>query len=159
MNIEQINAGSALLIDALWRASWQGTLAVILVWIMCRALPKISPRVRSWLWRLVILKFIFTLLWLAPLELRIFRATILSPPPALTHTINSAQVASALDNSVVLNSPTQLSEKTVSHPIPVSPSFAWQSILAALWITGVLLATSRLLWQFVQARKLRTIAT
>jgi bla regulator protein blaR1 len=158
MNIEQVNAGSELLIDALWRASWQGTLAAILVWTTCRALPKIAPRIRSWLWRLVFLKFVFTFLWLAPVELPIFRATLPAQTPALTHTINSAQVASALDNSAVPNSPTQLSAKTVSQPIAVPAIFAWHSVLAALWLSGVLLATSRLLWQFVQARKLPATA-
>src|SRR5687768_9809569 len=156
MNIEQINAGSALLIDALWRASWQGTVAVILVWIVCRVLPKISPRVRSWLWRLVFLKFVFTLLWFAPLELPIFRASPPAQTPALTKAHNSTIIASPPHHSSTPNFPAPPSAKTFSQRIP--PTFARPTILAALWIAGVLLATSRLIWQFVQARKLRTIA-
>ena len=155
MNIEQINAGSALLMDALWRATWQGTLAAFLVWVVCSALPKISPRARSWLWRLVFLKFAFTLLWFAPLELPVFRATLPVQTSALTPNIISARVPGPSAKSSAPNSPPQSSAQTVSQPIPVPAVFAWQSLLSALWLSGVSLAASRLLWQFVQARKLR----
>ncbi len=38
--------------DALWRACWQGGLALLLIWALCRAWPAMPARLREWLWRL-----------------------------------------------------------------------------------------------------------
>ena len=51
---------------AMWRAGWQGGLAALAVWSVCRLAPSMPARFQSWLWRLVVLKFAFALLWSAP---------------------------------------------------------------------------------------------
>ncbi len=53
----------------LLRASWQGAIAVGLVWGLCRLVPRISPSVRCWLWRLVLLKFLLLFVWPATIDL------------------------------------------------------------------------------------------
>lgn len=40
----------------MWSALWQGSVALALVWIVCRVFPRIPARVRCWLWRLGLLK-------------------------------------------------------------------------------------------------------
>src|SRR5262249_30029166 len=44
-------------LEAIWRASWQGGLAVLLVWMLTRAWEGMPPLLRSWLWRFVFIKF------------------------------------------------------------------------------------------------------
>lgn len=46
--------------DALLRASWQAGLAAVITWAILKILPGISANIRSWVWRLVALKFLFT---------------------------------------------------------------------------------------------------
>jgi beta-lactamase regulating signal transducer with metallopeptidase domain len=55
--------------DSLLRASWQGGLALGLVWAVCRAAPRMSSRLRCWLWRLAYLKLLVAFLWLPPILL------------------------------------------------------------------------------------------
>lgn len=61
---------------AVGRACWQGGLAILLVWGLCRLLPRLSGRVQCWLWRLAYLKLLVALLWGTPLCLALL------PPPS-----------------------------------------------------------------------------
>lgn len=56
---------------AMWRASWQGGLAALVVAFVCRIMPSIPARFQSWMWRLAILKFAIALVWFAPIEIPI----------------------------------------------------------------------------------------
>lgn len=75
-------SASLQLIDAwaaaMWRASWQGGLAVLTVWTVCRLVPSMPVRFQSWLWRLALVKFMAVLLWPAAIELPLLPA----PEPA-----------------------------------------------------------------------------
>jgi beta-lactamase regulating signal transducer with metallopeptidase domain len=59
---------------ALARASWQGGLAVIGVWAFLRMAPRIPARIQCWLWRLVFLKLLMSLLWATPIDIPILTA-------------------------------------------------------------------------------------
>ena len=61
---------------SLWRASWQGAIAIAVVWMLARLCMFLSPRVIHWMWRLVCLKLLVALVWVAPIPL-----AILPPPP------------------------------------------------------------------------------
>ena len=52
--------------EAMWRASWQGAVAVALGWVICRSCPSLPAALKCWVWRAVYLKLILSLLWLAP---------------------------------------------------------------------------------------------
>jgi beta-lactamase regulating signal transducer with metallopeptidase domain len=54
---------------ALFRASWQGAIAVGLVWCLCRWASRIPPSVRCWLWRLVLVKFLLVAFWPGSIDL------------------------------------------------------------------------------------------
>ncbi len=41
---------------SMWGALWQGSAALAVVWIICRAFPRIPANTRCWLWRLGLLK-------------------------------------------------------------------------------------------------------
>ncbi len=56
---------------AMGRASWQGAIAVALVWIVCRSLPRLPANVRCWLWRLALLKTLLAAVPLGSLDLPI----------------------------------------------------------------------------------------
>src|SRR5512138_3563002 len=72
-----VNDFAAGWLDALVSACWQGGLAIALVWVVCRAWPRISPRAKCWLWRLAYLKLAAAFLWPAPINLPLLPAPVL----------------------------------------------------------------------------------
>ena len=56
---------------AMVRASWQGAIAVALVWIVCKSVPRLPANVRCWLWRLALLKTLLAALPLGPFDVPI----------------------------------------------------------------------------------------
>ena len=72
--------------EALWRASWQGALAVAGVWLLCRLLRGLPANTRCWLWRLAFLKLLTALFWTAPLDLPLLPARAAVAPSPLTRT-------------------------------------------------------------------------
>jgi beta-lactamase regulating signal transducer with metallopeptidase domain len=56
---------------AMVRASWQGAIAVALVWIVCKSVPRLPANIRCWLWRLALLKTLLAALPLGPFDVPI----------------------------------------------------------------------------------------
>jgi beta-lactamase regulating signal transducer with metallopeptidase domain len=56
-------------LGAMVRASLEGAVAIALVWIVCRSVPRLSPGVRCWLWRLALLKMVLAAVPLGSLDL------------------------------------------------------------------------------------------
>lgn len=113
------------------RAAWQGGVALLLVGIVCRAVPRLSADLRCWLWRLAFLKLLGALLWSAPVRLPLLPAppaAAVDPPAAST-----ALAASAIsrpggrDVGLPANSP---STSSLPWPSPMSG-------LLLLWLAGV----------------------
>ena len=57
-----MNELAATIIESVWRASWQGAIAICLVWFICRTWKRIPSTVHCTLWVLVCLKLIITLI-------------------------------------------------------------------------------------------------
>ncbi|RKH57531.1 M56 family metallopeptidase [Corallococcus aberystwythensis] len=55
--------------ESVWRASWQGALCALAVWLIARAAPRLPAALRAGLWWLVALKFVLTLGWPRPMPL------------------------------------------------------------------------------------------
>ncbi|MBZ4372080.1 biotin transporter BioY [Corallococcus sp. AS-1-6] len=55
--------------ESVWRASWQGALCALAVWVLARAVPRLPAALRAGLWWLVALKFVLTLGWPKPMPL------------------------------------------------------------------------------------------
>ena len=54
---------------ALYRASWQGAIAVGLVWCLCRLIPRLPASIRCWLWRAVLVKMLLVIVWPGTIDL------------------------------------------------------------------------------------------
>ncbi len=50
-------------VEALWRASWQGGVALLAVLLLTRCWRQMPARLRVWLWRLAYLKLLLALCW------------------------------------------------------------------------------------------------
>src|SRR3954447_2365046 len=61
--------------SAMWRACWQGGLALLVVWAWCRLMaPRAPARGKCWLWRLAYAKLLVSLVWFSPAGLPLLRA-------------------------------------------------------------------------------------
>lgn len=66
---DQINGWADGWAAAMTRAIWQGTAGLGIVWLTCRAVPRLPARARCWLWWLVLLKLLVALVWAGPIRL------------------------------------------------------------------------------------------
>jgi beta-lactamase regulating signal transducer with metallopeptidase domain len=87
--IPHLNPLAASWLAAVWRATWQGSLALLLVWAICRVFHRLPARAKSWLWRLAYLKLLVALLLATPIDLPLLPAK--AAPPSLP-----AQVADSI---------------------------------------------------------------
>jgi beta-lactamase regulating signal transducer with metallopeptidase domain len=60
--------------ESVWRASWQGALCALGVWLIARAVPSLPASLRALLWWGVALKFVLTLGWPRPMPLALLPA-------------------------------------------------------------------------------------
>ncbi|RKH02684.1 M56 family metallopeptidase, partial [Corallococcus sp. CA047B] len=60
--------------ESLWRASWQGALCALGVWVLAKAVPSLPASLRAGLWWLVALKFVLTVGWPHPVSLALLPA-------------------------------------------------------------------------------------
>ena len=105
---------------AVWRASWQGAIAVALVWVVCRVVPRMSAPVRCWLWRLVCLKLLISLLWANPVaELPVLPALPREP----VETEMNGPLAAQAEEEVNETPPAPAeAEVNAMHAVPVAVS-------------------------------------
>jgi len=124
---------------AMWRASWQGGLMALAVWFFLLIVPSIPARFQSWLWRMVMLKFLVAFLWQAPLELPLLRAG--------ESTVSMANVFS-LDDAIPPESVYLLTDQSLNIAQPIWIAFV-------VWIAIVLWQFARLALACRNARQLR----
>ena len=66
--ITTVNGFAELWATHMFRACWQGGVAIGVAWVICRGFPRIPARVRCWLWRLAYLKLLLALFWTTPVK-------------------------------------------------------------------------------------------
>ena len=77
------NEGAALWSAGMGRACWQGVLFILLVWAVCRFVPRLPAGARCWLWWLACLKLLLGLAWTTPPALPLLpSAPRAAEPPA-----------------------------------------------------------------------------
>jgi beta-lactamase regulating signal transducer with metallopeptidase domain len=86
------NPFAASWLAALWRACWQGGLALLLVWAVCRAFHRLPARAKSWLWRLAYLKLLVAFLCAAPIALPLLPRETPRPEGEAQRPLSSAPV-------------------------------------------------------------------
>lgn len=124
-------------LSAIGRASWQGGLAALAAWIVCRIITVIPLRFQCWLWRLVMLKFLIAFVWSIPIEV-----------PLLPASAPTASSAIELFSPVALPSNIARSDAIESRYLRQLLLFAFVS-----WVVFVLWQLLRLLVAWCETRR------
>lgn len=152
---------SEALLCALWRASCQGSLVILLFWCLCRGLEKhLSADVRCWLWRAVSIKMLLGLLVLSPIVVPILPAA----SPFGTRSLEFLELSPAF---VSTSAEFGEASKTKEPPktLPVTPNtianaplhslsfFSGQTLLAVLYAIGVVTCLVRVIRACFRTRR------
>jgi len=128
---------------SMWRASWQGGLLLVAVWSICGLFPSIPARFQSWLWRLVVLKFLVSLFWLVPVEF-----PLLPPVQPADVEVSTATIPASTES----NSPLPV-ESSVENPVERSVLSEQPTSLTSPWLIPLFFWVSVAGWQFVRIWK------
>ncbi len=124
------------MLPLLVRASLEGAVLAAGVWLVCRALPRLSPGVRALLWWCVAAKFVVSLVWLSPIGVPVL------PRPAADASGVPAGVTAAPPLS-----PGQADDhaRPASPPArdPGAPEIPWTALVVGAWALGLGLSLLR----------------
>jgi beta-lactamase regulating signal transducer with metallopeptidase domain len=150
---------------AMLRASWQGAIAIGLVWLVCKGIPRLPPSVRCWLWRLAMLKMLLAALPWGAVDLPVLpRTWAVQQPQVATPLATSAGEAIAA-SAVRFPSPETVPSNRASDafsPLPpqVAPDPAASasiitsgSLLFALWLAVFVAFLGMILFRVHTARR------
>jgi hypothetical protein len=129
------------LLQALYRASWQGGLMLIVVWIISRTCTRIPACLKVWLWRLAFMKL---LLFALP-QLQVPWLPAESPRASTVTALRVESIAIA-----------RVKPEENEQPIPAFRKqwFSANNVLFGLWIFGMGCFALRLVLQWLAARRL-----
>jgi len=128
--------------EAMARASWQGGLALGLVWVVCRLVPRLPPGLQCWLWRIAYLKVLVALFWTSPVDLPLL------PPHPATSLLQPGLAGEPSTSLFVHSAPTSTALSSITAPFaaarppdqPLSrqpgPRPGWQLGLLLAWLVG-----------------------
>lgn len=117
-------------VSSMWRAFWQGSLALAVVWAVCKAFPRIPARVRCWLYRLGLTKSFLQLFGVPQICL-----AVLPRARTVIARVVSDHVAEAIPTRGDLG-------RLVGGP------------LMALWIVGVAIGLACVVMSYAKARSM-----
>ncbi|MHB9023663.1 MAG: M56 family metallopeptidase [Armatimonadota bacterium] len=131
-----LNAVSASWGEAMWRACWQGAIAILLVWGLCRLGKRWPPTVHSWLWRLVVIKLFLGLYFVGTLPLPVLPV----PTEMLSYSMPPVmQPALQVVRPLLTEHPLPANPPAAPSPVlPSLPPVTAASWLFLLWLSGVL---------------------
>lgn len=145
---------SEILLPRLLAATVQSTLFVVVVWALCRALPRLSAATRAGLWWLVALQLVVGVLWSSPLALPLL-------PVEVVEQVRLEQVQAAPMQATV---PATQADAFASTPTPISTlalsasqpeqQWSWSTTLAMLWLLGLSFMVARTLRGYLATRRL-----
>ena len=139
---------------SLWRASWQGSLAIFVAWFVIHWCKFLSPRVTCWIWRFVCFKLIFALFWIEPIAIPLLSESSVpaSPASAVTTTVLHTNTPTTHAQAEAFDFPSQHSERPGRQQ-------TLGSILCALWAAGGLFGCAVTARQWLTLRRLIHSAT
>ena len=116
------------MLSLLARASLEGAVLAAGVWLVCRALPRMSPGVRALLWWCVAAKFVVALVWPAPIGV-----------PVLPRAAADATVEVTAAPPVSPSNEAGATRRPAAPPADGSgaPGIPWTAILVGVWALGV----------------------
>ena len=163
ISLAGVNAFAAAWAELIWRATWQGGVALLLVLLVGALIRQIAPGTRCWLWRLAFFKLLLAGLWLSPVELRWL-------PPSKTAPMVVDRAADRINRQattplefrpdlgpVFLNSVPQPRTSKIEQTPPSilqQPKLSLRSWLMLAWTLGVLVSVAHLVRQWRQMRVL-----
>jgi WD40 repeat protein len=126
------------------RASWQGGLVLLLVWLAGRARPSLPAGARCWLWRLAYLKLL--LAFFGPLPVAVSLPLLPAPPPLSQRTVTSASPVTANQASTRLTTTADPSRPLALTSVSVRATPFTQANLGwlALWLVGLGVCLARM---------------
>ncbi len=146
-------------LHAMTRSAIEGGIALLLVWSLCFALPRMPAGIKCWLWRLAYLKLVLSLVWVSPLELR-----WLSPPkiqplqePVRTAVVVHRAVVPPMSLEIHPVMPTPIADQPPAPIVFASPP-RWPMAAMLLWIAGALGFLGRIAWQWRAAMRIHSRA-
>ncbi len=156
--IELLDAFAGAWLDALMRASWQGGLALAGAWALCRFLPRLSPTVQCWLWRLAYVRLLLSLFWATPIDVPVLppreqTPAAITPTPVLEERA-TREIAPRLHPKPRRSLP-NLREPAPAHPNRRPASNRPAVWLFLLWGTGTVTLLVRLATLCRESRRLR----
>jgi beta-lactamase regulating signal transducer with metallopeptidase domain len=110
-------------IEAMGRACWQGAVAVLAIWLLCRFFPRLSPRVQCWLWRLVYLKIAIAFFGVKPVDL-----PLLPPESSSSYLMADTTFPDTQPNE---KTPFAMMKSQTSSPLALVPV-----VLFGFWLIG-----------------------
>jgi beta-lactamase regulating signal transducer with metallopeptidase domain len=125
------------------RASWQGGLAILLAWALVRALPRIPPRLRCWLWRLVYVKLLVAFLWATPVDLPLLPAAVVTAATASTSLKAPSLLPTALPQRPLEAAELSGTAGRQRPPVPFA------TCLLGLWSLGAVWCVSKLVREWM----------
>lgn len=130
-----------------WRACWQGSAVILLVWGVCRLLPQMTPRMRCWLWRLAYAKLLIALFWSSPVDMPLLRSTHMSAPISIHAPAPIIHTASHLPQPHLdgVGDPT--------YAAHIQTSLTPLSALMVLWLIGGMVVVERVVREWRSARR------
>ena len=131
--------------EAMWRASWQGGIALALAWALTRALPKLPAAAKCCVWRVAYLKLLVCLAWAAPVELPVLRPVIQEPAPPVDMVFTQPPAPSGDVPAAARG----------EFAITPAPRPRLPTLLFVAWAAGMSLSAFRLLSGWRQAARLR----
>lgn len=116
------------ILESLWRASWQGALAVAAVWLLCRV-RRLPAAARCGLWWLVSLKLLVDLAGLPAVSLPLL-------PPAASDGLVPAAAAPPSAVTAAPAAPIAAPDSFLPSR-PAAARFPWEAVLIGLWGLGI----------------------
>jgi bla regulator protein BlaR1 len=129
--IELLGSVAPTLFDSLARASIQGGVFILLVWILCRAVPQLPAFARCILWWLASLKLLVAFVCVDPFPVPVLKAPPTTMASPQSNSFRDARTTQALSQPTA---PAQVSE--------VAGALDWSSVSVGVWagILALLLA-------------------
>lgn len=140
------------MLPLLARASLEGALLAAGVWIICRALPRLSPAVRAALWWCVAAKFVVALLWLSPIGVPVLAPSAVHAPIGASG-VTPAPRTRPLDRSGAAARTASVPEAGPDAPGPDAPGIPWAALLVSVWVLGLGVSLVRAVrcWRYTRA--------
>jgi beta-lactamase regulating signal transducer with metallopeptidase domain len=151
--VAQVDAALAPWFHALADTAIQGAVFIAVVYLICRALPRLPASIRCWMWWLACLKLVIDIVWISPIDLQVLKPALLAAAPPIMQSAAIAPMPVMPPAAWIQNIP---AGSAAAQPAAHTPRMRipWLLLAAMMWLLGVgwrLVVVSR---QFAQSRKL-----